>query len=107
VVGSDGKIVEGAILEILDQSGTVQRAIKTNQLGHFMIVTPLANGKYEIKTEKEDFNFDPITFNAEGKIIPPIAIWANEQSKKDVSNTKSKNDEKTVYEQGKTKEKTQ
>jgi hypothetical protein len=93
VVAPDGKIVEGAILEIIDEGGTVQRALKSNQLGHFMIVTPLANGKYEIKTEKEGFVFDPVTIDVKGKILPPIAVWANK------SKGEEKKKEKTIYQQ--------
>lgn len=72
----DGKIVEGAILEIKDAQARSVRALKTNKLGHFMIVTPLLNGRYEITTEKEGVSFEPVTFEAKGEIIPPIAIWA-------------------------------
>jgi hypothetical protein len=74
VMDSNGKIVEGAIMEIKDIAGRPVRALKTNKLGHFMIVTPLMNGQYEIITEKEGLIFEPITFEAKGEIIPPIAI---------------------------------
>jgi len=76
VLSSEGKIIDGAILEIRDSDGRPVRALRSNRLGHFMIVTPLTNGKYEITTEKEGFNFDPVTFEAKDTIIPPIAIWA-------------------------------
>ena len=71
-----GKIVDGAILEIKDEEGRAVRALKTNKVGHFMIVTPLLNGKYEMLTEKEGLEFSAITFTAKGVIIPPIAIRA-------------------------------
>lgn len=73
---SDGKIVDGAILEIRDSHEKPVRAIKTNKLGHFLTVTPLQDGEYEIQTEREPLQFDPIHFTAEGKIIPPIQIKA-------------------------------
>ena len=76
VFNPDGKILEGAILEIRDVAGRPVRAIRSNKLGHFMIVTSLQNGNYEIVTEKEGLVFEPITFEAEGEIIPPIAIKA-------------------------------
>jgi hypothetical protein len=76
VVDAEGKIVEGAILEVKDDEGRPVRALKTNKLGHFMIVTPLTNGSYKIITEKEGLEFDPISFDAEGQIILPIAVWA-------------------------------
>jgi hypothetical protein len=74
VMDGGGKILENAILEIKDSEGRPVRALKTNKLGHFMIVTPLSNGKYEIITEAQGYNFDPIGIRARGKIIPPIAI---------------------------------
>ena len=74
ILDEEGKIVDAAILEIRDVAGRPVRALKTNKLGHFMIVTPLANGKYEIIIEKEGYSFDPITFTTEGEIIPPIII---------------------------------
>jgi hypothetical protein len=76
VMDADGKIVEGAILEIKDASGRPVRAFKTNKLGHFMIATPLLKGNYEIITEKEGLEFEPVAFKASGEIIPPMAIWA-------------------------------
>jgi hypothetical protein len=76
VLSSDGKIIEGAILEIRDIAGRPVRAIRSNKLGHFMIVTALANGQYDIITEKEGYQFEPTTFEAKGEIIPPILIKA-------------------------------
>jgi hypothetical protein len=77
VMDSSGKIIEGAILEIKDAAGRPVRAVKTNKLGHFFIVTPLADGVYEIITEKDGFEFVNVKFNANGKLIPPIAVKAN------------------------------
>ena len=74
VIDGERKIVEGAILEIRDAAGRPVRALKSNKLGHFLIVTPLINGKYEIITEKEGFDFDPVVFETIGTIIPPMAI---------------------------------
>lgn len=76
VLDSSGKIIEGAILEIRDAAGRPVRALKSNKVGHFVVVTPLQNGRYEIITEKDGFNFDASTFEATGTIIPPIAVQA-------------------------------
>lgn len=76
VVDTNGKIIEGAILEIRDLAGRPVRAIRSNKLGHFMIVTSLPNGRYDIITEKEGYEFEPTTFEAKGEIIPPILIRA-------------------------------
>lgn len=74
VIDNERKIISGAIMEIRDSAGRPVRALRSNLVGHFIIVTPLLNGKYEINTEKDGYKFDPISFNAEGSIIPPIAI---------------------------------
>lgn len=76
VMDSEGKIVEGAILEIKDEDGRSVRALKTNKAGHFMIVTPLSNGKYQLTTEKQGLEFESLNFEAKGEIIQPIAIKA-------------------------------
>lgn len=77
VFESDGKIIANAILEILDNQGRPARALKSNRLGHFMIVTPLQNGVYSLRVEKEGYVFEPASFEARGEIIPPIAVIAN------------------------------
>ena len=76
VMDSNKKIVEGAILEIKDSAGRPVRALKSNKLGHFMIVTPLTTGRYTIEIEKNGLIFEPLSFDALGNIIPPIAIKA-------------------------------
>lgn len=76
VVSSEGKIIENAIIEIRDAQGHPVRALKSNKVGHFMIVTPLANGRYQMIIEKEGYDFEPVFFDAGGNIIPPIAIYA-------------------------------
>lgn len=74
VVDTDRKIIEGAIMEIKDSYGRPVRALRSNKVGHFITVTPLENGRYDIITEKEGFEFTPVNFNAEGQLIPPILV---------------------------------
>ncbi|MCX6724898.1 MAG: carboxypeptidase-like regulatory domain-containing protein [Candidatus Shapirobacteria bacterium] len=76
VLDQEGKIMEGAILEIRNTQGTPVRALRTSRLGQFMIATPLTNGLYEIETEKEGYQFDIIKIEAKGEIIKPIEIRA-------------------------------
>lgn len=80
VLDSQGKIAQNVILEIKDEAGRPVRAVKSNPVGHFMIVTPLLNGKYELIAEKEGLKFDPVTFQARGEIIPPIMVKAKKTS---------------------------
>lgn len=74
VVDDQRKIVDGAIIEIKDISGRPVRALRSNKAGHFIIVTPLDTGQYEIITEKEGYAFTPVSFEAKGEIIPPILV---------------------------------
>lgn len=76
VFDQKGEIIEGAILEIRNDTGMPVRALKTNKLGQFIIATPLENGIYEIEVEKEGYQFDIIKIEAKGEIIPPIEIRA-------------------------------
>lgn len=76
VMDPDNKIVEGAILEVRDTAGRPIRALKSNRAGHFMIVTPLSSGTYELITEKDGLMFEPLKFEATGVTIPPIAVRA-------------------------------
>jgi hypothetical protein len=74
IVDQDRKIVEGAIMEIRDSMGRPVRALRSNKVGHFITVTQLDNGHYEIVTEKDGYEFTPITFEANGNLIPPILV---------------------------------
>lgn len=74
VVDSDRKIVEGAIMEIRDSAGRPIRALRSNKVGHFVTVTPLDNGRYDIVTDKDGYEFTPVSFEAIGQLIPPILV---------------------------------
>lgn len=74
VVDQDRRIVEGAIMEIRDSGGRPIRALRSNKVGHFITVTPLEEGRYDVITEKEGYQFVPVTFEASGQIIPPILV---------------------------------
>jgi hypothetical protein len=82
VLDKEGKIIEGAILEIRNSQGIPVRALRTSRLGQFMIATPLQNGVYEIETEKEGHQFDIIKIEAKGEIIKPIEIRAKSANEK-------------------------
>jgi hypothetical protein len=76
VTDMEGKIVEGAIVEIQDKNGNPSRVLKTNSLGQFKTTTTLANGNYLVITEKENYNFDRVNIALTGKIVEPIKIKA-------------------------------
>lgn len=74
VVDEQRKIVEGAIMEIRDEAGRPVRALRSNKVGHFVTVTPLDSGRYQIATEKDGYQFSPVSFEAAGNLIPPILV---------------------------------
>lgn len=74
IVDQDRKIVEGAIMEIRDSMGRPIRALRSNRVGHFITVTQLDNGHYEIITEKDGYEFIAVSFDANGNLIPPILV---------------------------------
>jgi hypothetical protein len=74
VVDENKRIVEGAIMEIRDEAGRPVRALRSNKVGHFVTVTQLDSGRYDIVTEKEGYQFAPVSFDAAGAIIPPILV---------------------------------
>ncbi len=76
VYNSNGELVQGALISVFDTSGKPVRAFKTNGLGQFISVTPLANGKYTIQTDFDGLNFDTIAFEAKGQLLDPFAITA-------------------------------
>lgn len=76
VMNQEGKIVEGAIVEIQDKNGVSARVMKSNMLGQFKTQTPLTDGKYLVITDKKDMNFDRVEVELTGKIVEPIKITA-------------------------------
>lgn len=76
VLDPEGKIVESAILEVQDSSGRPVRALRSNRAGHFLVVTPLSPGSYQLTTEKEGLIFDPVSFEANNELIPSILVKA-------------------------------
>jgi len=76
VLSDEGKIVEGAIVEIQDTEGSPIRAMRTNALGQFQTATPLPNGQYLLLVEKDPLSFEAIKIIAANNIMPPLQIVA-------------------------------
>ncbi|MEK7164025.1 MAG: PrgI family protein [Patescibacteria group bacterium] len=74
----DDKILEGAIVEIINQeTGMPVRALRSNKLGQFTIATPLSMGKYIINSELDKYIFEPVLLEVKNEILKPILIKAN------------------------------
>lgn len=74
VLTPQNELVNDAIVEIKNQTGSTERAVKTNALGQFFVTTPLKEGTYIIETEKEGLQFSEFSVQIQGKIIDPIEI---------------------------------
>lgn len=87
VLDQQGKIIEGAIIEIRDSQGIPVRALKTNKLGQFRSVTPLDNDQYEIEIEKEGYQFDILKTKLIGEVVEPLEIHAKGKTSEPAQNT--------------------
>ena len=74
VLSPNTELIVNAIIEILQQDGTVARAVKTNALGQFFVTTPLANGNYTITVDKDGFSFEPMSIQLTGDLVQPIEV---------------------------------
>lgn len=78
VINKDEKIVDGAIVEIIRHAdGSAVRAVKTNALGQFSIITPLEDGSYDVSVEKDGFVFDKYALVLNNQVVDPILIRAS------------------------------
>jgi len=73
----EGKLVEGAIVQVLDVAGVPARAMKTNALGQFATSTPLSPGTYRIEVEADGHTFPAQQLVINDSIIQPFEISAN------------------------------
>ncbi len=77
VFSQDNKIIGNAIVEIIRRAdGVPVRALKTNALGQFAIITPLENGEYEMNVEKDGYSFDKTLLVLNNEVVQPLLIQA-------------------------------
>ncbi len=77
ILTKDNDLVPNAIVEIYNQTGMVERAVKTNALGQFFITTPLPNGNYVLQVTHDTLSFEPVNLQLTGQIVPPLEIVAS------------------------------
>jgi hypothetical protein len=74
VTTANHQTVDNAIVEILTPDGFPARAVKTNMLGQFFITTPLGNGSYVIRAEKEGLEFATQQLQLSGSLVEPVVV---------------------------------
>jgi hypothetical protein len=77
VTDGGGKLVENAIVQIVDPTGLPARAMKTNALGQFYTATPLSPGTYQVEVEKDGLTFTPQGIAIKDALVPPFEIRAS------------------------------
>lgn len=77
VVDKDSKLVENAIVQIVENGGVPARAMKTNSLGQFYTSTPLSPGTYLIEVDKDSLSFAPQQITINDTILSPIELRAS------------------------------
>ncbi len=78
IVDKAGKFIGDSVVLIKNIAGQNLRALKTNQLGQFVVTTPLPNGKYFIQITKAGHSFDTVEINLVGITVPPVQIQSHE-----------------------------
>lgn len=76
VLDGTGQFLAGVVVVVKDPSGEPKRALKTNKLGQFVILTPLPNGTYTVEVDKKGLTFDIMQIELTGAVPPPIEIKA-------------------------------
>jgi len=74
VTDKKGQFLPETIVMIKNSNGQNLRALKTNQLGQFVVTTPLPNNKYFIEVSKTGHSFDIVEITLTGGIVPPVQI---------------------------------
>jgi len=75
VIDSQNQPMSQITIEIIDtKTGIPARALRTNKLGQFQIAIPLPAGTYNINAEREGLEFDSVSIQVKGSIIPPVVI---------------------------------
>lgn len=71
-----GKTLPNILVEVVDENSIPVRAFKTNALGQFASVTPLANGTYKVYFEDpaKQHEFEIIEISLNGEIFNPIEV---------------------------------
>ncbi len=78
VVDPIGKLVDSAIVQIVDTTGVPARALKTNSLGRFFTSTPLTPGQYTIEVDKMGLRFTPQSLTVNDSVLPAIELRATQ-----------------------------
>jgi hypothetical protein len=73
VKGADGKLMPDILIIVKNRKGEAVRAVKTNSMGQFLLLTPLDKGIYTVEISSSNNlteTFDIIPVEVKGEAIP-------------------------------------
>lgn len=73
-----GKLLSDVVIIIKDITGHNLRALKSNELGQFVVTTSLPNGDYRVEVNKSGYTFDVVEMTLDGTVLPPVEIMGHE-----------------------------
>ncbi len=76
VLTQNGELIPGAVVEVHNSRGSIERAVKSNALGQFFITTPLVVGQYVVKVEVESYSFPTVALVVNNTILQPLELRA-------------------------------
>lgn len=76
VLTQNGELIPGAVVEVHNVHGSIERAVKSNALGQFFITTPLTPGKYVIKVEADNYQFPTAELVVNNSVLQPLELRA-------------------------------
>lgn len=76
VVSTDGKIIDNAIIQVVDTNGTPVKALKTNTLGQFFSAGKLDDGTYYLQVTSPTHQFPVFSVSLTGTIMAPLELRA-------------------------------
>lgn len=81
VKDATGKLLQGVIVIVKDEFGSPVRALKTNDLGQFVVSTPLPNGKYHVTVSQATKSFATMEVVTDGRVLLPLAFTSRDFNK--------------------------
>ncbi|KKS31304.1 hypothetical protein A2380_03020 [candidate division WWE3 bacterium RIFOXYB1_FULL_43_24] len=77
VKNAEGKVLTDVLLIVKNEREEPVRALKTDSLGRFELLSALGNGKYSIEVKPSDeikLSFEKISVELKGEVVPPFVI---------------------------------
>ncbi|GIW69386.1 MAG: hypothetical protein KatS3mg101_0133 [Patescibacteria group bacterium] len=77
VKDANGKVLTNVLLIVKNEEDEPVRALKTDSLGRFELLSALNNGKYTIEVKPSDeqkLSFEKISVELKGDVVPPFVI---------------------------------